>query len=67
MNIWIFTPIGVGVVLFFYSLFMAFRTAIKVNRFSTKVVLNVILTILSIGWISIGVYAYFIIKSQMGN
>ncbi|EIA6647561.1 hypothetical protein MBU64_002034 [Enterococcus faecalis] len=67
MNIWIFTPMGIGLVLFFYSLLMAFRTAIQAHRFSIKVVLNLTLTLLSICWISLGVYAYFIIKSQIGS
>ncbi|MEI5989024.1 hypothetical protein A5881_000511 [Enterococcus termitis] len=66
MNIWIFAPIAVGLVLFFYSLLMAFRTAIKAHRFSIKVALNLTLTFLSVCWISLGAYAYFIIRSQIG-
>lgn len=67
MNIWILIPIGVGIILFVSSLAFAFKAAFKEHRFSTTVALSFSLTLLSIFWIALGVYAYFIIQSQMGN
>lgn len=67
MNVWILIPIGVGVILFVSSLVLAFKAAFKEQRFSTTVALSFSLTLLSVFWIALGAYAYFIIQSQMGN
>lgn len=65
MNIWIYLPMVIGVVLFISSLIFMIRIAFKQKGFSGELAMSIFLTILSIGWIALGVYAFIVIQSQL--
>jgi hypothetical protein len=55
----------IGVVLFISSLIFMIRIAFKQKGFSGELAMSIFLTILSIGWIALGVYAFIVIQSQL--
>ncbi|MCA5017544.1 hypothetical protein [Enterococcus sp. S22(2020)] len=65
MNIWIYLPVILGVILFITSLILVIRIASGRKGFSKELVVSLFLTALSVGWIALGMYTFIVIRSQL--
>ncbi|MBO0470339.1 hypothetical protein JZO66_07260 [Enterococcus sp. DIV0242_7C1] len=65
MNIWIYLPVILGVILFITSLILVIRIASGRKGLSKELVVSLFLTALSVGWIALGMYTFIVIRSQL--
>ncbi|MGX7129609.1 hypothetical protein [Enterococcus wangshanyuanii] len=65
MNIWIYLPVILGVLLFIASLILVIRIASRRKGLSKELLVSLFLTVLSVGWIALGVYTFIVIRSQL--